>query len=655
ELLSGNGAETDADAESPESDSKQAMDFEQFQQEYNTIVEIVETGEYGKARKGFKELLNKEVETQNTEELKELRSSIWNNLGAMALEQGDIEEAERALEKATELNPENESAYNNLGALLLRQGHYEEAIEAYEKVLHINPQHIGTINDLATLLIEVRQYSRAGDLLASAIDMDITNERSLKLLARMYAENNVKKDSEKVRAEWLRKAGPKPEDRARVAFQYLAFGQPEHAKAILKLIREENPGWDGLETLEGRILAAENKWKEAIEKLETGLEKNPRDLSVRNDLVTVLLRSGKTEEAVEVAEEGTRKSPDKAVSWYLKGLVYEAKGDIGTAKSAYDQAIEVDPGHTQALLNRAVIVIKEAESNEDAPEAVELLEKALSSDPNNQKVIYNLGRVLVISEIDYKRGIRLLARAGKGRGEAAQKARDFIDRIYEGVKGMEETTTDRPVYKTGLEFDGKKSYVELSAPYTAVPNTFEAWINVPESVPDDQRVGVITGSYPETNNINFEVHQTGNPRIWWNDGEIDVQINEEDVRTGEWLHFAVVRNPADDEFRFYINGEVVESVVGTGEDVVPESPQIIGGDWRLDDGPIFHGRIGELRVWSQPKTEKEIKTLMDAELAGDEEGLLGYWIFDEGEGGIAYDHSRFENHGRIKGATWYEE
>ncbi|MCK4342418.1 MAG: LamG domain-containing protein, partial [Phycisphaerae bacterium] len=34
------------------------------------------------------------------------------------------------------------------------------------------------------------------------------------------------------------------------------------------------------------------------------------------------------------------------------------------------------------------------------------------------------------------------------------------------------------------------------------------------------------------------------------------------------------------------------------------------------------------------------------------DGLVGYWSFDEGEGGTAYDYSGHGNHGSIHGATW---
>ena len=267
--------------------------------------------------------------------------------------------------------------------------------------------------------------------MATAKEMEITNERSLKLLARMYAENDVKEDVEKVRKGWLTLAGSDSEDRARVAVQYLAFDQPEHARAIVEIIREENPDWEGLELLKGRILTAEENYQKATEKLRSALNREPKNLAVRNDLVTVLLRSGKIDEAVKVVEEGTHKNSDQAAAWYLKGLAYEKKEDIQTAKSAYERALEINPKHTQTLINLAVITAQEDQNGE---KAVKLLETALNNEPHNPVINYNLGWVLAMSGIDHERGFKLLIKVAQGQGEMAQKARNYIDRAYEGIR-----------------------------------------------------------------------------------------------------------------------------------------------------------------------------------------------------------------------------
>ena len=50
-------------------------------------------------------------------------------------------------------------------------------------------------------------------------------------------------------------------------------------------------------------------------------------------------------------------------------------------------------------------------------------------------------------------------------------------------------------------------------------------------------------------------------------------------------------------------------------------------------------------------TEQQVQDYMYADLTG-EEGLVGYWKFNEGSGSTAYDSSEEGNNGVIYGATW---
>ena len=54
-------------------------------------------------------------------------------------------------------------------------------------------------------------------------------------------------------------------------------------------------------------------------------------------------------------------------------------------------------------------------------------------------------------------------------------------------------------------------------------------------------------------------------------------------------------------------------------------------------------------------SQSDIQSTLYTELSGDEEGLVGYWDFNEGTGDVLYDQSGNENHGTIYGATWSDD
>ncbi len=233
------------------------------------------------------------------------------------------------------------------------------------------------------------------------------------------------------------------------------------------------------------------------------------------------------------------------------------------------------------------------------------------------------------------------------------------------IIGFNDSALSSPVYSTGLEFSGAydgwdpNTYVKLGKSFTEVPNTFEAWINVPQDVPDEVLIGTIIGNFPDDKCFTFGVRDTGSPRIYWNRGEVNVILNDHDVRTGEWIHFAVVRDETARRgtFTFYLNGEEVSVYfLGAGTSVISQEPPYIGSEpGASHTAGRFTGKIAELRVWNTVRTVDGIREFMNQELTGNEEGLIGYWKFDEGEGDILHDSSPYENHGTIVGAEWFTE
>ena len=68
-------------------------------------------------------------------------ADAYNNIGIALNEQGKLEEAIEAYKKALAIKPDYADAYNNMGIVLKDQGKLEEAIEAYNKVLVIKPDY----------------------------------------------------------------------------------------------------------------------------------------------------------------------------------------------------------------------------------------------------------------------------------------------------------------------------------------------------------------------------------------------------------------------------------------------------------------------------------------------------------------------------------
>jgi hypothetical protein len=79
---------------------------------------------------------------------------------------------------------------------------------------------------------------------------------------------------------------------------------------------------------------------------------------------------------------------------------------------------------------------------------------------------------------------------------------------------------------------------------------------------------------------------------------------------------------------------------------------VIGRECLTNNLYYFAGTIDDVRFWDKTRSDSEIQEYMNRELTGNEEGLRGYWKFNEAEGTTAYDSSPNNNDGTIVGAAW---
>src|SRR4029453_18350927 len=72
----------------------------------------------------------------------------------------------------------------------------------------------------------------------------------------------------------------------------------------------------------------------------------------------------------------------------------------------------------------------------------------------------------------------------------------------------------------------------------------------------------------------------------------------------------------------------------------------------IPDFDFYEGRIDEAQIWSRALTQAEIAFYRRTSLTGLEPGLIHYWKFDEGAGGVAMDDAGSADLTLQPGASW---
>lgn len=210
-----------------------------------------------------------------------------------------------------------------------------------------------------------------------------------------------------------------------------------------------------------------------------------------------------------------------------------------------------------------------------------------------------------------------------------------------------------------LSFDGVNDFIDLGNEYDdlELPIAISAWIFL-----DVRGLGTIFASQDNSltyNGFHFYVLQSSIV-IEYGDGlGIGAEFRRGkagDVEniSGKWIHVAaVVRGPS--EIDLFLNGvNVGGRYIGNSQKVMmsnfPAERAQIG--YRSVGGINYHfqGMIDEIRLWNRTLTEGEIRDQMCRKITGNENGLVGYWDFDEAKGSITVEKSSNHIVGRLVGS-----
>ncbi|MEL6557574.1 MAG: fibronectin type III domain-containing protein [Bacteroidota bacterium] len=134
-----------------------------------------------------------------------------------------------------------------------------------------------------------------------------------------------------------------------------------------------------------------------------------------------------------------------------------------------------------------------------------------------------------------------------------------------------------------------------------------------------------------------------------------VQAEDLDLSDGEWHHVAVTTRGPQGRFstgisKLFVDGEKVGELNSNPPVYNQETHSVmIGYTTRNSFQEYFRGSIDEVRIWSNTRTESEISSFYNIELAGNEDFLDAYFDFNQGVAGSP-DNREVELLNKVEGA-----
>jgi len=208
-----------------------------------------------------------------------------------------------------------------------------------------------------------------------------------------------------------------------------------------------------------------------------------------------------------------------------------------------------------------------------------------------------------------------------------------------------------------LDFDGVNDRVDIATALISDDITMSVWAKADSPWINDTRIP-LSNSYwgAAAGRVGFHIMVQANGRaasryqtqadgvgVWSVTGTTDI--------LGDWHHLTYVKE-----------GTKVSIVVdGKEEASRNDQPASVAGLTILNqirigcntsNARFFPGLIDEVSIWNHARTLAEIQETMSHELRGTEEGLVGYWNLNEGQGTTVLDGAPVPHNGTINGAVW---
>ncbi|MGD2109977.1 MAG: tetratricopeptide repeat protein, partial [Phycisphaerae bacterium] len=280
------------------------------------------------------------------------------NLGTALLAE-DVEEAERILEQAVEMNPRSARAFNSLGFARVALLQLDSAIEAFRAAVRLDPRFTRARKNLGKALKDKRDFEGAAEQFAEVLRMD-----------------------------------PRDHD-ARLEFANTFLAQHRFAEAIEQYVYivTEDPrndsAWTNLGTAHlnrAQMNAAQSGGKidtqaveEAASAFRAALKLNPDAANAQNSLGIIDAMRGDYDQAIVAFREALRINPDLSSAHYNLANCLVEKGDAEGAARQYVAALKIRPNDYNAHYELGMLLAGQGQ----AAQAITAFRRALDIKPDH--------------------------------------------------------------------------------------------------------------------------------------------------------------------------------------------------------------------------------------------------------------------------------
>ncbi len=302
-------------------------------------------------------------------------AQTYNNLGVIATQYEQFNEAIDNFSSAYIWNPELPNLLRNLGIVSFRADKFEKAISPLAKHLQSNPNDVLTRKMLGSSYYFTGDFKNSVDTL-NPLEAKITDDAEL---AYFYAISLVQLKRNKEAIPVFNRLAQTSRQKSEALFYaaqgFMLLGDYERAAKEFKQVLILSPKTPKANYFIGQSFIRLNKLAEAEAAFSRELELSPADaLSKYHLALTLIERKIETGKAVTLLEEAINLRPDYADALYQLGKIYLEKGETAKAVEKLESAVLSDAGKDY-IHYQLSIAYRKMSRREDADRELKIYQK----------------------------------------------------------------------------------------------------------------------------------------------------------------------------------------------------------------------------------------------------------------------------------------
>lgn len=292
---------------------------------YSLAVILAQAGEYARALEEFQVIPPSDLD-----------AAAHLNLGMTLSKLQRYDEARKAYLEVIREEPSNPDAYLRIGVDAAATGNMATAVDWLTQAHEKAPERTDISAALAEVLIATRNFEAAQSLLGEALRTQPDDPGLQAALGDLYLNQDNFGRAAEAYARVLKSQPGDIHAQLVLVKCYLGLNQGDLAEKELVAVLAAEPGNAEALALRGRLALAADQQDAALDWIHQALASDPHNRTANEDYATLMLKTGKAEEARVTLVKLTERNPGNPRYHYLLGQALVKLGDAAGAQKEFE-------------------------------------------------------------------------------------------------------------------------------------------------------------------------------------------------------------------------------------------------------------------------------------------------------------------------------